>query len=92
VKSSKSKGENNARHKKFKDQHPAVGPGLASAFPCLRVGKEPRQGIGVLDAMRADMGYREGKTKCSGVKGWIRRVGPCRGLHRGDWGERGDVV
>ena len=56
------------------------------------VGKEQGQGIGVLDAMRADMGYREGKNKCSEIKGRLRRVGPCRGLHRGDWSDRGDVV
>ncbi len=42
----------------------------------------------MLDAMRKDMGYSEGKTKC----GEVKRVGPCRGLHRGDWGDRGDVV
>ncbi len=40
MKSSKSKGKNNARHKKFKDQHPAVSPGLAGALvPLLKGGK-----------------------------------------------------
>jgi hypothetical protein len=47
---------------------------------------------GVLDAMCAEMGYREGKSKCGEVKERLRWVGPCRGLHRGDWNERGDVV
>jgi hypothetical protein len=56
------------------------------------VGKEQGQGIGVLDAMRKSMGYGEGKKKCSGVKGRLRLVGPCRGLHCGDWRDRGDVV
>ncbi len=39
----------------------------------------------MLDAMCKDMGYSEGKTKCDEVKGRLRRVRPCRGLHRGDW-------
>jgi hypothetical protein len=61
VKSSKSKGKNNARHKKFKDQHPAVGPGLAGALvPLLEGGEEQGQGIGVIDAMHADMRYNGG--------------------------------
>ncbi len=40
MKSSKSKGKNNARHKKFKDQNPAVGPGFASALVSLFEGGE----------------------------------------------------
>jgi hypothetical protein len=56
------------------------------------VGKEQGQDIGVLDAMRADMGYKEGKNKSDEVKGRLRRVGLCRGLHRSDWSDRGDVV
>ncbi len=56
------------------------------------MGKEQGQGIGVLDAMRKSMGYGEGKKKCSGVKGRLRLGGPCRGLHCGDWRDRGYVV
>ncbi len=40
MKSSKSKGKNNARHKKFKDQHPAAGPKLAGALVSLLEGGE----------------------------------------------------
>ncbi len=61
-------------------------------FPCLRVEKDQGQSIGVLDAMRKDMEYSEDKKKCGEVKGRLRRVGPCRGLHRGDWNDRGDEV
>ncbi len=50
------------------------------------------QGTGVLDAMHADMRDKGGKNKCSEVKGWLRRVGPCHGLHRVDWSERRDVM
>ncbi len=39
----------------------AVGPGLVGVLvPLLKGGKEQGQGIGVLDTMRANMGYREG--------------------------------
>ncbi len=73
MKSSKSKGKNNARHKKFEDQHPAVSPRLASALvPCLRVGKEQGHSKGVLDAMRKDVGESESNTKCGEVKGRLR--------------------
>jgi hypothetical protein len=48
--------------------------------------------IGVLDSMRKDMKEGEGKKKCSGDKGRLRWVGPCRGLHCGDWRDRGDGV
>ncbi len=38
MKSCKRIGKNNARHKKFKDQHPALVPGLAGALvPLLKV-------------------------------------------------------
>jgi hypothetical protein len=58
----------------LKDQHPAVGPGLAGALvPLLKWGKRAEISKGVLDAMR---NYR-GKGK-----GRLRQVGPCRGLHR----------
>ncbi len=58
------------------------------------MGKEQGHGIGVLDAMRTDMRYSEGegKKKCGEVKGRLRRGGPCRGLHRGDWSDRANVV
>ncbi len=56
------------------------------------MGKEQGQGIGVLDAMHADMRDKGDKNKCSEVKGWLRRVGPCCGLRRGNWSERGDVM
>ncbi len=61
-------------------------------FSSLRVGEEQGHSIGVLAAMRKDMGYSEGKNKCGDVKERLRRVGPCRGLHRGDWSDRGDGV
>jgi hypothetical protein len=67
VKSSKSKGRNNARHKKFKDQHPAVsgesGVWKVRWLPCFSVGKEQGQSKGVLGAMRKDVRESEGKTK-----------------------------
>jgi hypothetical protein len=45
VKSSKSKGKNNAGHKKFKDQHPAVAPELAGALvPLFEGGERTRAG------------------------------------------------
>jgi hypothetical protein len=44
-------------------------------FPCLRVGKGQGQGIGVLDAMRADMRYERGKKTAvrlrGGFGGWV---------------------
>jgi hypothetical protein len=94
VKSSKSKGKNNARHKKFKDQQPAAGPGLAGALvPLLEGGERTRAGHRRVrrDARRHEI---QGglKKKCGEVKGRLRRVGPCRGLHCGDWSERGDVM
>ncbi len=95
MKSSKSKGKNNARHKKFKDQHPAVGLGLAGALvPLLEGGERTRAGHRRVrrDARRHEINYKGGKNKCSEVKWWLRRVGPCRGLHRGDWSEVGDVM
>jgi hypothetical protein len=46
----------------LEDQHPAVGPRLAGALvPLLKGGREQGQSIGVLDAMRKDMRYSEGK-------------------------------
>jgi hypothetical protein len=78
----------------LKDQHPAVGTGLAGALvPLLKGGeKEQGQSKGVFDAMRTDMGYSEGKKKCGELKGRLRRVGPCGGLHRGNWSDRWDVM
>ncbi len=62
MKSSKSKGKNNTRPKKFKDQHPAVSPGLAGALvPLLKGGKEQGHTKGVLDAMRKHIRESEGK-------------------------------
>ncbi len=95
MKSSKSKGKNNARHKKFKDQHPAVGPGLAGALVPLFEGEE-RAGVGHRrvrhDACRHEI-RRGGKQNSARlIKGWLWRVSPCRGRHRSDWSERGDVV
>ena len=42
VKSSKSKGKNNAKTRKgLKKQHPAAGPGLSGALgPCVKMGKK----------------------------------------------------
>jgi hypothetical protein len=56
------------------------------------MGKEQGQDIGVLEAMRTDMRYSEGKKKYAEVKGRLWWVGLCRRLHRGDWSDRGDVV
>ncbi len=76
MKSSKSKGKNNARHKKFKRPTSGGGSGgwKVRLFPCLslRVGKEQGQGIGVLDAMHADTRDKGGKNKCGWVKGRLR--------------------
>ena len=44
VKSCKRIGKNNARHKKFMDQNPAVFPGLAGALvPLLKDGERTRE-------------------------------------------------
>ena len=53
---------NNARHKKFKRPKSGGGSGgwRVRWFPCLKMGKEQGQDIGVLDVMRADMGDMEG--------------------------------
>jgi hypothetical protein len=71
VKSSKSKGKDSARHKKFEDQHPAVSPGLAGALvvPLLKGGERTRDSKGVLDAMRKDMGESEGNKNAVRLRG-----------------------
>jgi hypothetical protein len=43
VKSSKSKGKNNARTRRGLKKHPVAGPGLSGALgPCVKVGKKNR--------------------------------------------------
>jgi hypothetical protein len=71
VKSSNSKGKNNARHKKFKrpTSGGSFGVGECVGPPCIRMGEEQGNSIGVLDAMREDIRDNEGKTKCGKVKG-----------------------
>ncbi len=68
MKSGKNIGKNNARHRNFKDQHPAVGPGLApgALVPLLKWGKRTRVSKGVLDAMRNHRG--KGMVKQNAVK------------------------
>ncbi len=38
-------------------------------FPCLRIGKEQGNSIGVLDAMREDIRENEGKTNAVKLRG-----------------------
>ncbi len=61
-----------------------------SWIPCVKVERE--QGIQrrLVRSIRADMGTGIGKTKCGEVKGLEGEVGPCRGLHGGDWADGGD--
>ena len=75
------------------DQHPVERPGLAGALdPLLKGGEGTRAGHRRVRRDAQKHGDVEGKKKCSGVKGRLRLVGPCRGLHCGDWRDRGDVV
>ncbi len=95
MKSGKNKGKNICKNtKRFKAQHPAAGPGLSGALGSLCKGGEEEQGgsEGLLEALHAGKGTEKGKKKCSEVKGRLRRVGSCRGLHCGDWRGRGDVA
>ncbi len=60
--------------KRFEDQHPAAGLGLAGALGSLRKGGEEEQGgsEGLLEAPHAGTGAGTGKTKCGWVKGGLR--------------------
>jgi hypothetical protein len=51
--------------KRFEDQHPAAGPGLAGALGSLRKGGEEEQGgsEGLLEALHAGKGAGIGKKK-----------------------------
>ena len=71
MKSSKSKGKNNARHKKFKDQHPAAGPGLSGALGSQCEGGEEEQGgsEGLLEVSHAGKGAGKGKINAVGLRG-----------------------
>ena len=40
---------------------------------------------GLLEALRAGKGRGRVKKICGGVRGRLRWVGPCGGVHRGDW-------
>ena len=57
--------------KRFEDQHPAAGLGLAGALGSLRKGGEEEQGgsEGLLEASHAGKGAGTGKNKCGWVKG-----------------------
>jgi hypothetical protein len=79
----------------LKDQHPAVVPGWASALvPLLQGGERTSAGNRRVRREQCAQTWGTGrvKLKYGKVKGRLRRVGPCRGLHRGDWSERGDMV
>ncbi len=62
MKSSKSKGKNNARHEKVRDQHPAAGPGLSGALGSLLNGGEENMGQQRLVRLHAGKGTGMGKT------------------------------
>jgi hypothetical protein len=51
--------------KRFEDQHPAAGPGLAGALSSLRRGGVEEQGgsEGLLEALHVDMGTGMGKKQ-----------------------------
>ena len=57
--------------KRFEDQHPAAGLGLAGALGSLRKGGEEEQGgsEGMLEALHADMGKGIGKKNAVGLRG-----------------------
>jgi hypothetical protein len=77
----------------LKDQNPAVGLGLVGALiTLLKGGERTRAGHRRVRRDARRHGVQGGLKKCSGVKGRLRRVGPCRGLHRGHWSDRGDVM
>ncbi len=65
MKSNKTKARIMQDTRKFKDQHPAVGPGLAGALGSLRKGgvKEQVDSEGLLEALHVDTGTGIGKTK-----------------------------
>ena len=93
MKSSKSKGKNNARTRG--GLKPTSGGG-AGVVRCVGVGslceggKEEQGGSeGLLEKLTCWQGGREGKEKCGWVKGRLRWGGPCRGLHRDDWSDDG---
>jgi hypothetical protein len=60
---------------------------LSGALVALlgRWGRKTGGSEGLLEALRAGKGKGKGKKKCGGVRGRLRWVGPCGGLHRGDW-------
>ena len=69
MKSSKSKGKNNARTRRgLKNQHPAAGPGLSGALgPLRRCGEEEQGGSeGLLEALRAGKGRGRVKQMLGG--------------------------
>ncbi len=57
--------------KRFEDQHPAAGLGLAGALGSLRNGGEEEQGSseGLLEASHAGKGAGTGKTNAVGLRG-----------------------
>ena len=74
MKSSKSKGKNNARTRRGLKPTSGGGPGLAGALgPCVKVGKKNRGGSeGLLETFHADKGEGKGKKKCGWVRGRLR--------------------
>jgi hypothetical protein len=68
VKSGRNKARISARHKRWEDQHPAVGLGLAGALgSLLKVGKRTGVSEDVFDAMRewTGKGWRKNKMRLS---------------------------
>ena len=71
MKSSKSKGKNNARTRRGLKPTSGGGPGLAGALgPCVKVGKKNRGGSeGLLENSHAGKGAGKGKKNAVGLRG-----------------------
>ena len=91
MKSSKSKGKNNARTRRGLKPTSGGGAGVVRCVGSLCEGGKEEQGgsEGLLENSHAGKGAGKGKKKCGWVKGRLRWGGPCRGLHRDDWSDDG---
>ena len=71
MKSSKSKGKNNAKTRRgLKKKHPAAGPGLSGALgPCVKMGKKYRGAAKVSWTSHAGKGAGKVKKNAVGLGG-----------------------
>ena len=74
MKSSKSKGKNNARHEKGLKPTSGGGAGVVRCvgFPVWRWGRRIGGSEGLLEASHAGKGTGTGKKKCGDVRGRLR--------------------